>query len=128
MCSTSFPLFFSLSQLSLTSSATVEYTFDPVFVLPAAHATNDPDGQHTTQKIPHILLPRGLLASLDVLGQPLDAYLLIEARVGGDGGYTIPGLQYQEINIPATYSVSLFGETLGGELETRRELLDEQHP
>lgn len=66
--------------------ATVEYTFDPLFVLPAASSTGNPNGQHTTQRVPHILLPRGLLPSLDILGKNTDIYLLIVARVGGDGG------------------------------------------
>lgn len=101
---------------SLAFSATLEYVFDPAFILPPALATNQPDGrQYTTPEIPHILLPRGLLASLDILGSPLDTYILFEARVGGDEGYTVPGLQYVEKNIPTTYTISLFGETVGGE-------------
>jgi len=97
------------------SYAQFDHDFNPAYMLPAAVATNQPSGGPVaSEKIPNILLNRGLLASLDILGSNLDLYLLITVNVGSDdGGYTIPGLQYQQINVPTTYDVSLLGETLG---------------
>lgn len=60
-------------------SAKVDYTFSPEFHL----AANE---KKTTGPIPKVLLNRGLLASLELLGKNTDYYLKITARVGGSNG------------------------------------------
>lgn len=90
-------------------SALVNHVFDPPFVLPPATSTGNPDGVHTTPEIPNVLLARGLVASLGILGSNLDFYLGITAKVGGDNGYTIPYLHYQEIDVETQYTLSFLG-------------------
>jgi hypothetical protein len=52
--------------------AKINHDFDPLLILPAAVRTKVLPGRVNTGSINQILLPMGLLQSLDILGQPLD--------------------------------------------------------
>jgi len=64
-----------LADASKTGSpkyAKINHDFDPSLFLPAAVRTKVLPGRVNTGSIKQILLPMGLLQSLDILGQPLD--------------------------------------------------------
>lgn len=55
--------------------AQINHDFDPSLILPAAARTKVLPGRVNTGTINQILLPMGLLQSIDILEQPLDLYI-----------------------------------------------------
>lgn len=99
--------------------ATLDHTFDPALILPRAAATFVNPGK-ATGHVPNVLLPMGLLNSIDIVGSNLDLYIkkaLI--KIGGNDGYQLQG-ELTYLNVPATYSLTLAGapiaslDSLGG--------------
>lgn len=99
--------------------ATLDHTFDPTLILPAAAATLVNPGKATAH-IPNVLLPMGLLNSIDIVGNNLDLDITKALiKIGGSNGYELQGaLTY--LNVPATYTLTLAGvpiaslDSLGG--------------
>ncbi|KAJ9479823.1 hypothetical protein PHBOTO_003303 [Pseudozyma hubeiensis] len=80
--------------------ATVSYTFPQPFGVNAG-------GQATSPRVPNVALPKGLIASLPVIGSNLDIYNNIPVRLGPSAGdsYLAPGLEYDELNVPTSYLI-----------------------
>ncbi|PWN53595.1 hypothetical protein IE53DRAFT_140447 [Violaceomyces palustris] len=91
----------STPQDASNPDARVSYTFTNQFRVPAKGTGTTPN------KVPNVVLPKGLLGSLGVIGKNLDLYTQIGVAVGPSqgGGYQIPALNYNEINIPTTYYI-----------------------
>ncbi|GAC93593.1 hypothetical protein PHSY_001158 [Pseudozyma hubeiensis SY62] len=99
--------------------ATLDHTFDPSLILPKAAATNVNPGQAQAH-IDKVLLPMGLLNSIDIVGSPLDLYITTALiKIGGDNGYQLQG-ELTYLSVPATYRLTLAGaaianiDSLGG--------------
>lgn len=100
--------------------ARVSYTFPTPYEIPAG-------GSSTSGRITGVVLPKGLLASLGVIGQNLDLYNNLPVRVGPSVGdsYLAPGLDYTELNVPTSYSIDIAGITIpiGGVVRSLEDLL-----
>ncbi len=86
--------------------ARVSYTFpNGGFEIPVGGA------EVTSPRVPNVVLPKGLIASLPVIGQNLDIYNNLPVRIGPSVGdsYLVPGLNYNEFNIPTDYALSFGG-------------------
>ena len=98
------------------------------FVLPAAVTTGQPSVPSTTSpEVPNILLTKGLLASLALLGHNLNVINRIRLNLNGPNGtYFIPGLQYIENNIDTDYYLTAgsSGDNLGLPLDGVGSILD----
>ena len=99
--------------------ATLDHTFDPSLILPRAAATNVDPG-HVQAHVDKVLLPMGLLNSIDIVGSPLDLYIKTALiKIGGDTGYQLQG-ELTYLSVPATYQLTLAGavianiDSLGG--------------
>ncbi|WFD30560.1 hypothetical protein MSPP1_001581 [Malassezia sp. CBS 17886] len=90
--------------------------------VPAAKATKVDHGQFTCPPVRNVLLDQGLLNSLPLIGKNLDVFLQIGARAGGNNGYFLPGLQYNQFDINTTYSLSI-GDTVLLNVTSAEELL-----
>ncbi|KAJ1032418.1 hypothetical protein NDA16_000444 [Ustilago loliicola] len=84
--------------------AAVSYTFPTPFTVPSKGTTN-------SVRVPSVVLPKGLLRSLPVIGRNLDIYNNLPIRLGPSAGdsYLAPGLNYNEYDVPTTYSISIGG-------------------
>lgn len=91
--------------------ATLDHTFDPSLILPRAAATlADPESAQAN--IDKVLLPMGLLNSIDIVGSNLDLYIKTALiKLGGDNGYQLQG-ELTYLNVPATYQLTLDGATI----------------
>ncbi|CEH17102.1 Protein of unknown function DUF3712 [Ceraceosorus bombacis] len=91
--------------------ADLDHTFNAVYSLPAATATKQPSSPGTkSERISGIVLTRGLLASLPLIGKNVDVVTTIRAGVRGDSGeYTVPSLEYTLRNIETNYFIDLLG-------------------
>lgn len=98
------------------------------FRLPAAVTTGQPSVPSTTSpEVPNILLSKGLLASLGLIGHNLNVINRIRLNLNGPNGtYFIPGLQYIENNIDTDYylTAGTSGDTLGLPIDALGSLLD----
>lgn len=101
--------------------ARVSFTFPTAFSVPAK-------GTSSSVRVPNVVLPKGLLASLPVIGQNLDLYNNLPVRIGPsvDDSYLAPGLNYIELNVDTAYSLDLAGLIIpiGGPIRTLEELLN----
>jgi hypothetical protein len=61
--------------------------------------------------IPNVLLTQGAIATLAIVGDPLDLASAVTVQIG-DGGYTIPWLQLKQSSVPTSYDLDLGGLTL----------------
>lgn len=97
---------------------------DP-FTLPPAPSTNHPDVDSTTAPIfPNILLPKGLLGSVPLIGHNLNLENYIRVDLTGpNGSYYLPGLHYVQNNVPTKYFIGT-GEDAGIEIDALGSLLD----
>ncbi|SPO24995.1 probable conserved hypothetical Ustilago-specific protein [Ustilago trichophora] len=84
--------------------AQVTYTFPSPFGVPSKGTAKSP-------RVPNVVLPKGLLASLPVIGRNLDIYNNLPVRIGPSAGdsYLVPGLNYNEFNIDTKYFIDLGG-------------------
>ncbi|CDR88214.1 uncharacterized protein SPSC_03875 [Sporisorium scitamineum] len=84
--------------------AQVSYTFPTPFGVGGG-------GTATSGRVPNVVLPKGLLDSLPVIGKNLDIYNRIPVRLGPSPGdsYLAPGLEYDELDIPTQYFIDLGG-------------------
>lgn len=82
--------------------AMVSYTFPSPFGVNAG-------GSATSPRVPDVVLPKGLLQSLPVIGKDLDIYNRIPVRLGPSVGdsYLAPALEYNELNIKTDYFIDL---------------------
>jgi hypothetical protein len=80
-----------------------EHAFDN-FVIGPGQTVNSGD-------IPNVLLTQGAIATLGIVGDPLDLASAVTAQIG-DGGYTIPWLQLQQSAVPTNYDLDLGGLSL----------------
>ncbi|KAJ1033702.1 hypothetical protein NDA13_001683 [Ustilago tritici] len=101
------------------ADARVSYTFPTPFVVPSKGTAN-------SVRVPDVVLAKGLLASLPVIGKNLDIYNNLPIRFGpsASDSYLTLGLNYNEYNIPTAYSISLGGLNIPlNPAETIEELL-----
>lgn len=83
--------------------ARVDNRFNPPFVVPGRSTGTD------SPIVPNIVLTRGpgllgLLGSLPLIGKNINVASVVAVNVGTDnGGYTVPSLPYDEINIDTDY-------------------------
>ncbi|PWZ00897.1 hypothetical protein BCV70DRAFT_84414 [Testicularia cyperi] len=102
--------------------ARVSYTFpNGGFAVPSKGTAN-------SGRVPNVVLPKGLAASLGVIGQNLDIYNNIPVRLGQTVGdsYLAPGLEYDELNVPTDYAIDLGGIPIPitGVIESLEDLLN----
>lgn len=76
-------------------------------IMDAASQTKVNPGRRTCCVIPDVLLVKGLLASLKLIGNKLDTRNMLTARVGGSNGYTLPGVNFDEYVVPTTYALTI---------------------
>ncbi|SPO25553.1 uncharacterized protein UTRI_03023_B [Ustilago trichophora] len=99
--------------------ATLDHTFDPTLILPRASATFVNPGR-AQGRVPKVLLPMGLLNSIDIVGNNLDLYITKALiKIGGNDGYQLQG-ELTYLDVPASYTLTLAGapianlDSLGG--------------
>lgn len=84
--------------------AQVTYTFPTPFAVPSK-------GTAKSGRVPNVILPKGLIRSLPVIGSNLDIYNNLPVRLGpsASDSYLAPGLNYNEFNIPTNYFIDAGG-------------------
>ncbi|CAO1623850.1 unnamed protein product [Parajaminaea phylloscopi] len=90
--------------LSSARYATLDHVFDPPFANPGlSKAVSAIIGNITLTRGPGLV---GLLASLPLIGKNVDVKATAAVHVGSDGGgYFVPSLLYDEINIDTSYFI-----------------------
>ena len=73
-------------------------------------------------KTTHVVLNRGLLGSLDLIGHKMDVFNLATVRVGGKQGYIAPALHHNDFSVDATYSLNI-GNTVLLNVTTAEDLI-----
>lgn len=86
-----------------------DFTGASAFTLPAAISTGNPSKNPVTSpKVTNILLTKGLLGSLPLIGDHLNIANVIQATI--DGQYFVPGLKYEQHNIETKYLIGAGGD------------------
>ncbi|TKY86943.1 hypothetical protein EX895_004231 [Sporisorium graminicola] len=84
--------------------ARVSYTFASPLGVAAG-------GTVKTPRIPGVVLPKGLIASLGVIGKNVDLYTSLGVRIGQTAGdsYFAPGLNYAQLDVKSLYFLDIGG-------------------
>ncbi|KAJ4494066.1 hypothetical protein C8J55DRAFT_533507 [Lentinula edodes] len=94
----------STGSIDGTVYAQFSTTFDS-YLIPAGQTVN-------SGEINNVLLTQGAIASLGIIGENLDVAAANTIQVGV-GGYTLPWLKINQLNVPTTYTLDVAGLTLG---------------
>ncbi|KAJ3935156.1 MAG: hypothetical protein NXY57DRAFT_958402 [Lentinula lateritia] len=94
----------STGSIDGTVYAQFSTTFDS-YLIPAGQTVN-------SGEIDHVLLTQGAIASLGIIGENLDVAAANTIQVGV-GGYTLPWLKINQLDVPTTYTLDIAGLTLG---------------
>ena len=87
-----------------------DFTGASAFTLPAAISTGNPSKNPVTSpKVTNILLTKGLVGSLPLIGDHLNIANVIQATI--DGQYFVPGLKYEQHNIETKYLIGFGGDS-----------------
>ena len=62
-------------------------------------------------KVTHVVLNRGLLGSLELIGQRIDAFNMAVSRIGGKSGYIVPAMRHNDYSVESTYALTI-GDTV----------------
>jgi len=84
-----------------TTWAQFSFQFDD-FVIPAGSSVD-------SGPVPNVLLTQGVIASTAIIPFGVLNVAVAQTVIIGDGGYTIPWLQYQQDNVPTTYALDILG-------------------
>lgn len=87
--------------------ASADHTFSPSITIPAAVDTKVDPGLINSGTVNGVVLPMGLLASIDILEQPIDVHVSkAVVALGGQDGYAVhAALDFY--SVPATYAVTI---------------------
>ncbi|KAH7875192.1 uncharacterized protein C8R40DRAFT_1170817 [Lentinula edodes] len=94
----------STGSIDGTVYAQFSTTFDS-YLIPAGQTVN-------SGEINNVLLTQGAIASLGIIGENLDVAAANTIQVGV-GGYTLPWLKINQLDVPTTYTLDIAGLTLG---------------